>query len=382
MSGQRATAGKWIKWCVLLVVSSGLLLVIAFVLWVWSQLHVPRLNVPATATNAERVALADAWLRRLQENGKFNGAVLILHDGNPLLMKAFGFTDHTAREPLTTQSSFRLASVSKQFTAAGVLICAERGLLDLDRPVTDYLEDFPYRDVTVRHLLNQTSGVPDLYMSLAEEHREEVGEVLTLSEAVELVNRYPTQADSPGEAYAYSNTNYVLLARLIEIVSNRTFDQFMGEELFQPLRMKNSRIWNLASKDSTFPNKTSDFDHLDQSPIEPSWLDGVAGDGAVFSSIEDFVIWDEFWRGNDLISEDLLSQAFEKPKLNDGSLSDYGFGWVLTEGGAWHNGEWLGAATYISRGVRDRHCLVVLDNSSNLVMDEIVSELERVFFRE
>jgi hypothetical protein len=104
---------------------------------------------------------------------------------------------------------------------------------------------------------------------------------------------------------------------------------------------------------------------------------GHSGDGAVFSSIEDFVVWDQFWRGNELISADLLSEAFEKPKLNDGSLSDYDFGWVLTDKGAWHNGEWFGAATHISRGVRDRTCIVVLDNSSSLIVDAIVAELER-----
>ncbi|MCA9140390.1 MAG: serine hydrolase [Planctomycetales bacterium] len=137
---------------------------------------------------------------------------------------------------------------------------------------------------------------------------------------------------------------------------------------------------NLLSKDETFPNKTSSFEWVDGTPLEPSWIDGVAGDGGVFSSIEDFVTWDGFWRGNDLISDSVLAEAFKRPKLSDGTFSDYGFGWVLTDEGAWHNGRWLGACTCISRRLRERDCIVVLDNSSSWIVDEMASELERVIF--
>lgn len=375
--------GKRMKLFLLFILCGGFFLAlmiatgVAGVAWIWSFFRVPNLEIPATANTMERVEHIDRWLQQLHAEKRFNGAVLIVRDGEPLLMKTYGFTDHTARESLTNQSSFRLASVSKQFTAAGVLMLVARGTLELDRPVDEYLEDFPYRNVTIRHLLNQTSGVPDVYMSLAEGHRDEVGKVLTLTNAVDLINRYPARASIPGDAYAYSNTNYILLARIIEIVSSRTFEQFMGEELFEPLGMKNTRVWNRLSKERTFSNKTSDFNQLLGTAVEPSWLDGVAGDGAVFCSIEDFVIWDDFWRGNELISDDVLSQAFDNPKLNDGSFSNYGFGWVLTDDGAWHNGVWLGAATYISRGVHDRNCIVLLDNSSCLIVDGMIAELER-----
>lgn len=179
-----------------------LLLVIAYGVWVWSWFRTPALIVPVTSTDADRRDAADCWLTALHAKKRFNGAILILKDGKPLLMKTYGFTDHTKQQPLTNQSSFRLASVSKQFTAAGVLLLIERGVLESDAPVGDYLEGFPYNGVTTRHLLNQTSGVPDNYLSLAEEHHDEAGDVLSVEKAVELITRYPGVATLPGNAYA------------------------------------------------------------------------------------------------------------------------------------------------------------------------------------
>jgi len=131
--------------------------------------------------------------------------------------------------------------------------------------------------------------------------------------------------------------------------------------------------------DQRSPNQASDFDQIDddRTPIEPTWLDGVAGDGAVFSSLNDFVIWDRFWYRNSRVSNTLLEQAFDRPKLKDGSRSDYGFGWVVERKRQWHNGAWLGANTYIVRYPKTRSCLVVLDNSSNLRLDSIADEIEK-----
>ena len=141
--------------------------------------------------------------------------------------------------------------------------------------------------------------------------------------------------------------------------------------------MQNTRVWNLASKEPRFDNKTSDFRNLfgTSSAINPSFIDGVAGDGAVFSSVKDFVTWDKFWYKNKLIGEDHLKEAFTKPVLNNGQTSNYGFGWVITDYGMWHNGAWLGANTMIIRNTEKKDCLVILDNSSNTHFQKIVNQL-------
>ncbi|MEM6778720.1 MAG: serine hydrolase domain-containing protein [Planctomycetota bacterium] len=345
--------------------------------FIYRWLKVDPIVVSSDASDIDRVEAVEGWLHDQFENDRFNGGVLVIRDGKVLLSKTCGYTDDRATHRLDNHTAFRLASVSKQFTAAGVLRLAEMDLLDLDDPVAEHLEDFPFENVSVRHLLNQTSGIPDEYMDRAEEHRETVGDVLTISKAVELVIRRSKPSRPPGDAMEYSNTNYVLLAGVIEAVSGKSFERFMSEELLQPIGMNDTRVWNLLS-DQRSPNQASDFDQIDddRTPIEPTWLDGVAGDGAVFSSLNDFVIWDRFWYGNSRVSNALLEQAFERPKLKDGSRSDYGFGWVLERKRQWHNGAWLGANTYIVRYPKTRSCLVVLDNSSNLRLDRIANEIE------
>lgn len=349
---------------------------IGYYLYAWLQ--VSPIVVASDANEAERLAAVDRWLDEQFEKHKFNGGVLLIRDGQVLLSKTCGFTDHTATQRLNNHSAFRLASLSKQFTAAGILRLAEMGLLNLDDPITKHLDGFPSDKVTIRHLLNQTSGIPDVYMDLAEQHQKELGKILTISDVVELMKQYGELERQPGDAMEYSNTNYVLLAGIVESASGMNFEQFMQKELFKPLGMNDTRVWNLLSTERS-SNQANDFDQIDEdrTPVETTWIDGVAGDGAVFSSLHDFVIWDEFWEGNPLISDELLREAVKRPKLNDGTKSDYGFGWIVERKRHWHNGAWLGANTYLVRYPESKCCLVVLDNSSNMRLDTITKHLEK-----
>lgn len=356
---------------VVLILCSG----IGYYAYQWLQ--VGPIDVVAGASEAERLAAVERWLDEQFEQHKFNGGVLVARDGKVLLTKTCGYTDHTASERLDEHSAFRLASVSKQFTAAGILRLAEMGKLHLDDPVASHLDGFISDAVTVRHLLNHTSGVPDIYMDLAEEHRKDLGEVLTIEDVVALVQQYGEMERAPGEAMEYSNTNYVLLAGVVESASGMRFQQFMHDELFAPLGMDDTRVWNLVS-DERSSNQAGDFAHFmaNRTEVEPTWIDGVAGDGAVFCSLHDFVIWDRFWEGNPLVSDELLQEATRRPELNDGTESNYGFGWVIQRKRHWHNGAWLGAQTYVARYPESRCFLVVLDNSSNVRLGDIIDRLE------
>ncbi len=331
-------------------------------------------------SETERVETIDNWFSQLQKEDKFNGVVFMSKSGKVLLSKGYGFTNYKKDKKLTNQSSLRLASVSKQFMAAAILILVENARLDLDENISSYLSDFPYKNVTVRHLLNQTSGIPDIYMDLAESHEESI-DLLTNQLAVELLVKNPRKMEfNPGDEFQYSNTNYILLAHIVELLSGQSLENFMLNEMFEPLGMKNTRIWNLVSEESTFPNKADDFDNAlgNATEIKPSFIDGVAGDGAVFSSAEDMLIWDRFWYENNLISPSVLKEAFKTPKLKNGKASDYGFGWVITENGTWHNGAWLGANTIIMRNTIKKSCMAIFDNSSNVFFDEILKELGKL----
>lgn len=366
----------------LYIVLGLLVLTGAFFAWFFLFfLKTPELSIPDGANAEERIAHIDTWLTELQQAHKFNGAVLLAKDGKKLLAKGYGYSDHKLETPLTEHSSFRLASVSKQFTAVGIMLLKDKGLLAFDDPVVSIISDFPYPEVCIRHLLNQSSGVPDIYMELAERQKETIP-LLSNELATQLVVQEQREAVfAPNEKFQYSNTNYILLARIIEIISGKSFEDFMRQEVFEPLGMSHTRIWNLLSEDSTFTGKTADFQNFNglTKELSPSFIDGVAGDGAVFSSVSDMLRWDQFWYGNDLLSEETLQEAWVQPQLSTGKNSDYGFGWVITQDGMWHNGAWLGANTLIVRNTDTRTCMVLLDNSSNLFFDQISEELRRVF---
>ncbi|MGB0870049.1 MAG: serine hydrolase domain-containing protein [Flavobacteriales bacterium] len=347
-------------------------------LFVWAYFFykpISKLEIPEGATNQERVELIDHWFSEIHADGKFNGGVLITKNGKPLLAKTYGFENAEKNKALSNHSLFRLASVSKQFTAGGIMVLKEQNNLDYDDLVSKHIPDFPYKKVTIRHLLNQTSGVPDVYLDLAEKNKEEIG-VLTNKKALNLlIKSHPKPDFKPNDKFVYSNTNYIILACIIEQISGESFDDFMKTNLFIPLGMNETRVWNLISEDKTFEGKTEGFYTRGKKTniVTPSFIDGVAGDGGVFSSINDFVIWDQFWYGNAIISEEHMKEAFKKPVLNDGSVSDYGFGWIIVNDDVMmHNGKWLAASTSIMRNIKKKTCIVVLDNSSNLYFDEIM----------
>ncbi len=360
-----------------------ILLLIAFLVWFFMfYVQVPKLEIPENINNFERVKLIDQWFEKLHEQKKFNGGILMTENGEVLLMKTYGYSDYRLSEKLNTHSSFRLASISKQFTASGIMLLEENNKIDYNDFVSDYITGFPYKNITIRHLLNQTSGIPDTYMDLAEQEKEIIG-ILTNKKVVELlVKHQPKTNFKPNEKYEYSNTNYILLARIIELVSGQSFEKYMKENIFKPLNMNDTRVWNLISEDTDFQNKVDGFEIIPMkhkvNKIDPTYIDGVAGDGAVFSSLNDFVIWDKFWYQNNLISNENLKNAFQKPTLNNGEKSNYGFGWVIVNDDvAMHNGAWLASNTYSVRNIKKKTSFVLLDNSQNIFFDKIIEELNK-----
>lgn len=354
----------------------------AAIFWMWKSNSIKDLEISKEDSKSIKIEKVDEWLQQMHDEHKFNGGVLLIKKGEVLFKKTYGYTDYKRSKELTPSSSFRLASVSKQFTATGIMLLKEQGKLDFDDSITKYLPKLKYKEATIRNLLNHTSGIPDAYMDFPEQFAHEIGTELQISEVVTFLEKadLPLEA-TPNDRFQYSNTGYVLLAAVIERVSNSSFEEFMGKELFQPLGMKNTRVWNLVSPDKTFDNKTGSFENFSGTITElpPTIFDGLSGDGGIFSSLNDFIIWDQFWLENNLLSEGTMNEAFKKPILNNGSLSNYGFGWtVFDNGGRFHNGSWLGARTFIARNNVSKNCIVVLDNSASQHTDYMGQQLAKV----
>jgi CubicO group peptidase (beta-lactamase class C family) len=364
------------------IILIAVVLIAGAIIWIWNANKVTPLEIKAEDSQAVKLEKTDAWLKQMHEKNKFNGGVLLIKNGEVIFKKTYGYTDHTRSKKLTSSSAFRLASVSKQFTAAGIMVLKEQGKLDFDDSITEYFPELPYQGATIRQLLNHTSGIPDAYMDFPMKFKEEIGEELQISEVVSLLAKanLPFEA-KPNERFQYSNTGYVLLAAIIERISSNSFEEFMRRELFKPLGMKNTRVWNLVSPETTFENKTGSFDNFLGAITElpPTVFDGLSGDGGIFSSLDDFIIWNQFWTENALFSKETMQEAFKKPILTNGVESDYGFGWTVTpNGGVWHNGSWLGARTLIARNEGSKNCMVILDNSSSQHVDDMGQQLASV----
>jgi N-acyl-D-amino-acid deacylase len=318
----------------------------------------------------------DSVLSRLYALHLFNGNVLIAEQGKAIYQHAFGVAD-TMGNPLSTASSFNLASVSKQFFAMMVMILQERGKLNYDDPADRYLPSFPYPAVTIRHLLTHTSGVPE-YFVLAEQNRTLL-DTLTNGAVLRLLSvKRPPLLFPPGDRFRYCNTNYVLLEQIIEKVSGLAIADFFKREIVQPLHLKDTYICTLSSTD--FPNGRVYGFHYSAGrrvPDDLQWVDGVTGDGNIYASADDLLRWEQALYSGKLVSAATLQTAMSPAVLNNGSRSYYGFGWSVGEDGQemHHNGSWAGFRTYIGRRTKTRQTIIVLENSGIPLAGRLVNKI-------
>ena len=280
----------------------GVTLFISLAIWgIWTyENSLPKLTIKATNNEEQTLNDISDWLQYLCDKQKFNGAVLYAKNGNIQLANAYGYTSGKKDKKLTTQSIFRLASVSKQFTAFGIMVLKKKYQIDYDDLVIQYITDFGYPKVTIRHLLNHTSGIKADYIKLAKQKNGSDQNILSNKDVVHLLcANIDTKTIAPLHQYFYNNSNYIVLARIIELVTNMSFEEYMQEYIFMPLQLKQTRVWNLFSKNRRNPETiTHGFEaFLKSKPIEivPNWIDGVVGDGGVFSSIQYLAVWDKIW---------------------------------------------------------------------------------------
>ncbi|MBU5244432.1 serine hydrolase [Bacillus halotolerans] len=313
----------------------------------------------------------------LGERKHFNGAVLAAEDGDILYHHAFGYADLPGKRLLQENSLFELASLSKPFTAMAVVLLEEKGMLGYEDMVERWIPGFPYEGVTIRHLLNHTSGLPDYTeWFLANWNKSEIAVNQDVVDM--LMNEQPPCYFAPNEGWLYSNTGYVLLAVLIEKASGMSYADFLKQHIFTPVGMANTRVYNRRLR----PEQIDDYaygyvydvhsgqyvlpDDLEETSYVV-YLDGIQGDGTVNSVTSDLFRFDQALYQDKLISEVSKEAAFSPVQLNNGETVDYGFGWVLQnspEKGriVSHSGGWPGYSTMMIRYIDHRKTLIYLSN--------------------
>lgn len=278
-------------------------------------------------------------------------SVAVYQHGSVLFAKGYGLANLETREPATPETNYRLASVSKQFTAMCIMLLKQRGLLDYDDPISRHLEGFPAigEKITVRHLLHHTSGLHD-YEDLIPEGQTAQ---LTDRDVPALLMKTSETYFPPGSEYRYSNSGYALLALIVEKVSGKDFATFLKEHIFVPLDMEHT----VAFEDgvSTITHRAfgyaGDGDRF--KPLDQSLTSAVLGDGGIYTSVLDYARWDRALYGEALVGAATLKEAFTSCRLADGHETGYGFGWrIETRDGEriiGHDGETCGFNTAVRR---------------------------------
>ena len=325
----------------------------------------------------------------------FSGVVLVAEKGKPIYHKPFGFANWEKKQNVDTTSIFELASVSKQFTAMLIAMLHVEGKLNYDDRVEKYLPGLPYQGITIRHLLNHTSGLPD-YQKLMDENWDK-SKVATNDDILFYLKKFhPPILFGAGDKYEYSNTGYVLLGSIVEKVSGKDFVLFCREKIFNPLGMTSTDIRTKKEKDAIgnfalghiLVREKNRYVRADSFPSSnyTIWLGGRKGPGRISSTTSDLLKWDRALYTDRLINSQELNEIFSPAKLNDGSFSHYGFGWMVRSDSTlgkvvYHTGDNPGYKTEILRYIDKDKTVIVLCNNAHTKFDVLVKTTERLISR-
>ncbi|SOD93497.1 serine hydrolase domain-containing protein [Spirosoma fluviale] len=320
----------------------------------------------------------------------FSGVILIADKGQPIYEKAFGYKRFETKSPLTTGSIFELASVSKQFTAMTILMLKQAGKLDYDDRIDKYISGLPYPGITIRHLLNHTSGLPD-YQDVMDKHWDKSRVANNADNIAYLIKYHPAKLFEPGGKYTYSNTGYMLLASIAERASGQDFINFCQTRIFNPLGMTHTDIRTKEAKlklpdvawGHIYVPEKKRYVQADSFPEfnYAIWLGDRKGPGRISSTVEDLLKWDRALYSDKLVSQQTLRDAFTPAKLNDGSLSPYGFGWELAQSPklgriVQHDGDNPGYKTQIVRYIDADKTIIVLCNNAHEKKADIIKAIQ------
>ena len=307
------------------------------------------------------------FFTNLQRSFGFNGNVLIAQKGNILWHHSYGFADNARKEPLNQQCVFQIASVSKQFTAIAILQLVEQGKLKLSDNVSSILIGFPYKDVSIHHLLCHRSGLFN-YMYFCDEHADRKHPISN-REVVQLINRYrPTPFFGVDKRFDYSNTGYALLASIVEEVAKMPFASYAQKFLFEPAGMDSTVVFDL-NHPVNISGKSIGIDRNGK-PAEDTYLDGVVGDKGIYTTVNDLYKWDQALYSNVLVAQDLIEKAFQPYSPEKKKEENYGYGFRVREYKdgkkvVYHAGWWHGYHALFMRLLHNQSTIIMLSNRVN-----------------
>lgn len=313
------------------------------------------------ASAPSREASVDSLMKRYEGDGP-GASLLVIRDGVPLVRRGYGFADLEHRVPASPQTDYRLASVSKQFTATAILLLAQDGKLSLDDRARRWLPSLPAAAgaITLRQLLSHQGGLIDYEDIMAADTRVPLRDKDVLALLAKTDHLY----FAPGTSYRYSNGGYAMLALIVEQASGMPFQDFLRQRIFLPLGMTSTLAY--VAEGPPVPHRAFGYsaEGGQWMRTDQSMTSSVLGDGGIYSSIDDLARWDAALYDNRLLSDASRKAAFTPWTATDDPTVEYGYGWRITGETLWHSGETIGFRNVIVRYPK-RHLTVVLLTNRN-----------------
>ncbi|MFD2161557.1 serine hydrolase domain-containing protein [Paradesertivirga mongoliensis] len=327
----------------------------------------------------------DAFMKNLHRNRNFNGNVLVAKQGKILYQNAFGWADYLRRDSLQIDYQFELASVSKPLTATAVLMLVDQGKIRLEQTVKDFYPDFPYEGITIKMLLTHRSGLMNYVYFVdgiwrKEKRNQKIG--ITNQDVMRIIaERKPNPYTTPNRKFHYNNSNYMILAAIVEKVSGMKFSQFMKENIFDPSGMKNTAVYSKAEYEK-IPVKVVGHDRGTwRYSVVQNFLDGPVGDKGIYSTVRDLYLFDRALRKGKLVSKALLDSAYTGHNETVKGHFNYGYGWRIFNGDkhhvVYHTGWWHGFRHIYLRDLTTDVTIVLLTNLTNGSLQQL-HELFRI----
>jgi len=324
----------------------------------------------------------DSLLQRINKRHDFHGSLLVAKHGKVLYDNHVGYADFNKKETLNELSTFQLASVSKQFTAAAIMLLYERNQIELTDTVNKYFPNFPYENITIENLLNHTSGLPKYFW--VAEHEWKQKKAPTNSEMMELLESTKAQRFfKPGRNFDYSNTGYFVLASIVEKVSGKSFSDFVNTNIFEPLDMNDSFVLSSENK-HTLENQLDGYRlyrgyrHL---KINSTVNDAIVGDKNVYATSKDLFKWVHGLNSGKLLSKASLNLMYSKGETVHGRKVPYGFGLRINtkdQKMIYHYGKWNGFSTGLTQYQDDDLVVIILEHTSYKAMASLNKKVKKI----
>jgi CubicO group peptidase (beta-lactamase class C family) len=321
----------------------------------------------------------DAYIEPFVRAAGFSGTILIAKGGEVLVNKGYGMANYEWDVPNTPQTKFQIASISKSFTAAAIMILEEQGFLIVDDPLSKFIPDYPDGDkITVHHLLTHTSGIPNVNEFPDYDRKSRFPN--TLEQIIDMFKN-KTLEQEPGTDYRYSNSNYNLLAYIIENVSGKSYGDFLQISIFEPLGMASTG--HPTKAEALLPNRATGYAPAGEIDlVKAPYLDWTikTGNGSLYSTSEDLYKWDRALYTEKILKKETLDKIFTK------HVDNVGYGWFVRERTGKRvtaiNGRSPGFSSYLERYIDDDACIIILNNIYSAAPFMMIEGLSAILFGE